>query len=187
METAYGQGRRVVIVVDMLRGFLEPGCPLDCGEAARAIVPVVRQRIEEEMARGATILWVADNHAPDDKEFAIFPPHCIRGTAEAEIIPALADLVDPANLLPKTRYSGFYGTDLDARLAWLQPEIITVVGVCTDICVLHTVADARNRDYAVVVPADCVATFDPTAHHFALDHLRRVLGATVSGGVASSK
>jgi len=168
-----------VIVVDMLRGFLEPGYPLDCGDAARAIIPTVRRTIEEERARGATIFWVADNHAPDDKEFAMFPPHCIRGSAEAEIIPALADLVDPANVFPKTRYSGFYGTDLEARLARLRPDVITVLGVCTDICVLHTVADARNRDYAVVIPANGVATFDRQAHRFALDHMRRVLGATV--------
>jgi len=180
MENGDGQRRRVVIVVDMLRGFLEPGYPLDCGDAARAIIPAVRQWIEVERARGATILWVADNHAPDDAEFAIFPPHCIRGTAESEVIPALADLVDAANLLPKTRYSGFYGTDLEERLAWLRPDLITVVGVCTDICVLHTVADARNRDYTVTVPADCVATFDPDAHRFALDHMRRVLGARVT-------
>lgn len=187
MTDTSGEKRRAVIVVDMLRGFLEPGRPLDCGEGARAIVPSVRRRIEEEQARGAAVFWVADNHAPDDKEFAMFPPHCIRGTAEAEITPALADLVDPANLLPKTRYSGFYGTDLAERLARLQPEVVTVVGVCTDICVMHTVADARNRDYAVIVPADCVATFDPQAHRFALDHMRRVLGATVTGEVASSE
>ena len=180
MESANGQERRVVIVVDMLRGFLEPGYPLDCGDAARAIIPAVRRTIEEEMARGATIFWSADNHAPDDTEFAMFPPHCIRGTAETEIIPELADLVDPAQYVPKTRYSSFYCTDLDARLAALEPDVITVVGVCTDICVLHTVADARNRDYAVVVPADCVATFDPEAHRFALDHMRRVLGATIT-------
>jgi nicotinamidase/pyrazinamidase len=174
------QGRRAVIVVDMLRGFLEPGRPLDCGETARAIVPAVRRQIEEEMARGAAVFWVADNHAPDDAEFAMFPPHCIRGTAESEVIPALADLVDPANLLPKRRYSGFFGTDLAERLARLRPEIITVIGVCTDICVMHTVADARNRDYVVEVPADCVASFDADAHRFALDHMRRVLGARVS-------
>jgi nicotinamidase/pyrazinamidase len=187
MTRESGAERRVVIVVDMLRGFLEPGRPLDCGDSARAIIPTVRRRIEDEVARGATILWVADNHAPDDKEFAMFPPHCIRGTAEAEITPALADLVDPANLLPKTRYSGFYGTNLTERLAGLRPDVITVVGVCTDICVMHTVADARNRDYAVTVPADCVATFDPQAHRFALDHMRRVLGATVMGEGESQK
>lgn len=172
--------RRVVIVVDMLRGFLEPGRPLDVGEAGRAVIPAVRRRIADEIARGATVLWVADHHAPDDAEFAVFPPHCIRGTPEAEVVPALADLVDPANLLPKTRYSGFYGTDLAARLAALAPDVITVVGVCTDICVLHTVADARNRDYHVEVPAGCVATFDDAAHRFALDHMRRILGATIT-------
>ncbi len=171
--------RRAVIVVDMLRGFLEPGRPLDVGDTGRAIIPAVRRRIEREIADGATVFWVADNHAPDDAEFAMFPPHCIRGTAEAAIIPALADLADPANVLPKTRYSGFYGTDLAARLTALAPDTLVLLGVCTDICVLHTAADARNRDYAVTVPTDCVATFDPDAHRFALDHLRRVLGVTV--------
>ena len=159
--TTDGNGRRAVIVVDMLRGFLEPGRPLDVGETGRAIIPAVRRRIAAEMARGATVFWVADNHAPDDAEFAMFPPHCIRGTEEAEI-PALADLADPANVLPKTRYSGFYGTDLAARLAALAPDPLVLLGVCTDICVLHTAADARNRDYAVTVPADCVATLTPT-------------------------
>jgi len=173
-------GRRAVIVVDMLRGFLEARYPLDVGEAGRAIIPAVRHRIVDEAARDAAVFWVTDSHAPDDAEFAMFPPHCIRGTAEAEIVPALADLIIPANVLPKTRYSGFYGTDLAARLATLSPEIVTVVGVCTDICVLHTVADARNRDYAVVVPADCVASFDDASHRFALDHMRRVLGATIT-------
>ena len=55
-----------------------------------------------------------------------------------------------------------------------------VVGVCTDICVLHTVADARSRDYEVEVPVDCVASFDPEAHKWALQHMERVLGATIN-------
>ncbi|GAC1480176.1 MAG: hypothetical protein PVSMB9_04620 [Candidatus Dormibacteria bacterium] len=60
-----------------------------------------------------------------------------------------------------------------------------MVGVCTDICVLHTVADLRNRDYAVVVPADAVETFDGPGHpgdevqRFALAHMSQVLGAIV--------
>ena len=183
---AAGGERRVVVVTDMLRGFLEPGRPLDVGEAGRAILPAVRWRLEQERARGTTILWIADNHAPDDAEFQMWPTHCIAGTDEAEIIPALADLVEPGNVVPKTRYSGFFGTDLDARLADLRPDTVVVLGVCTDICVYHTAADARARDYHVVVPADCVATFDPVAHRFALDHLRRVLGATVEEGGMTS-
>jgi len=73
----------------------------------------------------------------------------------------------------------------EARLRAAQPEQVTVVGVCTDICVLHTVADLRNRDYRVVVPASAVETFDGPGHpgdevqRWALAHLKGVLGAHV--------
>jgi nicotinamidase-related amidase len=63
----------------------------------------------------------------------------------------------------------------------LDPDKIIVAGDCTNICVLYTVADARYRDYTVEVPADCVATFDPEAHTFALRQMEEVLGARVIG------
>jgi nicotinate phosphoribosyltransferase len=166
-----------VLVVDMLRGFLEEGYPLYCGEAARSIIPHVQRLLEEELAQGSKIFYLCDNHAPDDPEFKMFPPHCVVGTPQAEIIPELAQY--PGEVLPKTRYSGFFGTPLEERLAALRPEKIIVCGVCTDICVMHTVADARNRDYVVEVPAKCVASFDPAAHRFALEHIEKVLGAKV--------
>lgn len=54
-----------------------------------------------------------------------------------------------------------------------------ICGVCTDICVMHTTSDARNRDYAVEIPEDCVASFDGDAHRWALGHITRILGAQV--------
>ena len=62
-----------------------------------------------------------------------------------------------------------------------------VVGNCTNICVLYTVADARFRDYAVEVPADCVATFDPEAHAFALKQMETVLGAATAAARGPSR
>ena len=56
---------------------------------------------------------------------------------------------------------------------------IIICGVCTNICVLHTTADARNRDYPVEIPGNCVATFDAQAHQWALAHLEKILGARV--------
>src|SRR5258707_725977 len=44
MEDRSKRERRAVIVEDMLRGFLESGRPLDCGDTARAIIPAVRRR-----------------------------------------------------------------------------------------------------------------------------------------------
>ncbi|MCJ7490673.1 MAG: cysteine hydrolase [Dehalococcoidia bacterium] len=174
----------VVIVVDMLRGFLEEGRALDCGPTARAIVPNVRRLLEAERLRGSHLIFLADTHDPDDKEFAVFPPHCVRGTEETEVTPELAGLA--TEIIPKRRYSGFFGTNLDARLRELAPAKITVCGICTDICVMHTVADARNRDYPVEVPVDCVATFDEEAHRCALQHMERVLGAKLVRAASES-
>ena len=164
-----------VLVIDMLRGFLEEGYPLYCGDRVRRIIPNVQRLLEQELTRGSKILFLCDYHDPDDLEFEMFPPHCIEGTVEAEVIPELAQF--PGEVIPKKRFSAFYGTTLGERLSRLKPEKVIVCGVCTDICVCYTVADARNRDYQVEVPVDCVASFDEKAHHFALGHMEKVLGA----------
>ena len=167
-----------LLVVDMLVGFLEAGHNLYCGDDARGIIPNVKRLIEHEQARGTQVFFICDNHDPDDLEFEIFPVHCVRGTREAEVIPELSNY--NGEVIRKRRYSAFFGTDLDSRLAEIQPDKVIVCGVCTDICVMHTAADARNRDYQVEVPADCVATFDPQAHKYALEHMEKILGAKLA-------
>ncbi len=167
-----------VLVVDMLRGFLEEGYPLYCGARARRIIPNVQHLLDEEMAQGSRIFFICDHHDPDDLEFKMFPPHCINGTEEAEVIRELARY--SGEVIPKKRYSAFLGTPLEEKLKEFKPEKIVVCGVCTDICVYQAVADARNRDYEVEVPVDCVASFDEKAHYFALEHMEKVLGATLT-------
>lgn len=167
-----------VLVEDMLRGFLEEGYPLYCGDKARRIIPSVQGLLEREMARGSKVFFLCDSHTPDDAEFKMFPPHCIEGSAEAEIIPELARY--QGEVILKRRFSSFHNTPLDALLKQLKPEKLIVCGVYTDICVLHTVADARNRDYQVEVPVDCVASSDEKAHRSALEHMERVLGVKLT-------
>ena len=96
------------------------------------------------------------------------PPHCVEGTAEAELTPELAQY--PGEIVPKRTFSIFYGTALDESLTEIRPETIVICGVTTHICVLQAVVDARNRGYDVEVPVDCVASFDRKAHSFALDY-----------------
>lgn len=168
----------VVLVIDMVRGFLEPGHNLYCKDY-RPLIPRIQALLERETAAGSKVMFISDHHDPDDLEFQIFPVHCVKGTEEPEVIPELAGYLTDDNLVPKNRYSGFFNTDLEQRLADMQPDKVIVCGVCTDICVLHTTSDARNRDYAVEVPADCVATFDAEAHTWALGHLQKILGAKV--------
>jgi nicotinate phosphoribosyltransferase len=166
---------RAVIASDMLRGFLEEGYPLYCGSEARGIIPNVQRLLERELKQGSKIFYLCDHHIPNDPEFKMFPPHCIEGTEEAELIPELSEY--PGEIIPKRTFSSFYNTPLDKRLKAVKPETIIVCGVTTHICVLQAVIDARNRGYEVEVPVDCVASFDRRAHFFALDYMERVLGA----------
>jgi nicotinamidase/pyrazinamidase len=205
----------IILVVDMLKGFLEEGNPLYCGQTARDIIPNIKDLIEAEKNNVINI-FVCDSHNPDDLEFKMFPPHCIKKSKEAEIISELDIytkdigewiddyfwmeidsyvLEDNSNfngqhdylsyMVEKTRYSGFYATKLEKVLKILCKhhrstiDSVIVVGVCTDICVLHTVADLRNRDYKVQVPRNCVASFNQEAHKWALEHMEKVLGAEI--------
>ncbi len=164
----------VILVVDMLKGFLEKG-NLFCGEEARKIIPHVIDLLKS--CQREKIIFICDNHDKHDREFQMFPPHCIKGTEESKVIDELYSF--NGGIIPKTRYSGFFNTSLEERLLEIKPDKVVVVGVCTDICVLHTVADLRNRNYKVEVPEKCVASFDQEAHKFALKHIERILGATV--------
>jgi len=166
---------RAVIVSDMLRGFLEEGYPLYCGIEARNIIPNVQKLLERELEQGSKVFYLCDHHTQDDPEFEMFPPHCIEGTEEAELIPELSQYA--GEIVPKRTFSSFYNTPLDERLDTLEAETIVVCGVTTHICVLQAVIDARNRNYEVEVPTDCVASFNKQAHLFALDYMENVLGA----------
>jgi len=171
----------VVLVADMVRGFCEKGHNLYIGPSIREVIPRIRDLLWKENQAGSRIIFICDTHDPDDKEFEMFPTHCIRGTEEPEVIPELRGFA--REVIPKRRYSAFFETDLAQRLTEAQPDKITIVGNCTNICVLYTAADARYHDYTVEVPADCVATFDPEAHEFALKQMQAVLGVRITSSL----
>jgi nicotinate phosphoribosyltransferase len=169
---------RAVLVIDMLRGFLEEGYPLYLGPRARRIIPGVQALLEEEIRQGSEVFFLCDQHITDDPEFEMFPPHCVEGTVETEIIPELSRY--QGEVIPKRYFSAFFNTPLGEKLTGLKPERLVVCGVFTDVCVMHTVADARDRGYPVAVPVDCVASSDERSHHFALEHMKRVLGVELT-------
>ncbi len=169
----------VLLVVDMLRDFMTKEGALYCGDDAGGIIPFIRKKIDDCRKSGCRVVYVCDSHRPDDKEFRMFAPHCVKGTRGAEIIDELKPEADDI-IIEKTRFSAFYGTGLDETLKELAPETVFVAGVCTSICVMDTVGDLRNRDYRVVVYKDGVADFDPQAHEFALKRMADVYGAEVA-------
>lgn len=179
--------KRAVIIADAINGFLVSGNLVS--PRMRNILPCLEDLLARETAAGSRLLFLFDNHAPDDPEFRMFPPHCVAGTEETQVVEELQAYSRSANavLIPKDRYDGFYGTTLEQELTAFAPDEVVLTGVCTDICVLHTAEGLLNRGYRVLVPRACVETYDAPGHdaeeinRFAIGHLRDVLGATIIG------
>ncbi|MBW2246482.1 MAG: cysteine hydrolase [Deltaproteobacteria bacterium] len=171
--------KRALIIVDMLNDFIDKNGALFCGDTARSIIPFVKQRLDAFRNRGDLIIYLQDSHDKNDKEFERFPSHCVTGTRGNEIISELTP--KPGDkVIPKKRYSGFYGTELETILESEGVDEVEVVGVCTSICVMDTVGGLANRDYNITVPIKGVADFDPNFHEFALKRMKQLYGASVS-------
>jgi nicotinamidase/pyrazinamidase len=171
-------GRVALIVADMLNDFIDPKGALYIGSQGREIIPFVVRKIEEVRSRRGVVIYACDAHAPEDREFQYFPPHAVKGSWGAQLIPELA--VKPGDYrLEKTRYSAFAQTDLEKILRAELVDEVQVVGVCTSICVIETVKELFDRDIPSVVFRAGVADFDPEAHAFALKQMVRIFGTKV--------
>lgn len=76
----------------------------------------------------------------------------------------------------KPKHSAFHATPLDLLLRHLGTRRLVLGGVSSDQCVLYTAADARMRDYDIVVARDCVATQSDERNERALHHFQQALG-----------
>lgn len=94
----------------------------------------------------------------------------------------LAEILRPEEddyFVLKPKHSGFYSTQLDILLRYLGTRMLILTGIQANICVLFTANDAYMRDYAIVVPSDCVASTDPAEAEHAVEQMRSALKALV--------
>jgi nicotinamidase-related amidase len=167
-EVVANPTRVAVISVDVINGFCTIG-PLASPRVANIVDPIVKL-FTTVWSRGVrNIVLVQDTHEPDAVEFSSFPPHCVRGTAEAETVDAFKALpfFDQIKVMPKNSIASGLNTGLVEWLA-AHPQVNTfiVVGDCTDLCSyqlamhLRLDANARQLQRRVILPADCVDTYD---------------------------
>lgn len=173
-----------LIVIDYTNDFVADWGSLTCGIPGQEIEDYIIEKIEEFDSRGDYVLHAVDVHKPNDEfhpETKLFPTHNVRGTEGRELFGDVKEVSDRLGIevMDKTRYSAFAGTDLEMRLIERRIEEIHLVGVCTDICVLHTAIDAYNKGFKVVVHEKGVASFDPVGHEWALGHFKNTLGFRV--------
>ncbi|HLV05007.1 isochorismatase family protein [uncultured Georgenia sp.] len=178
--------RRALLVVDVQPTFCEGGAlPVAGGnDVARAIAEYAAANRDRYDLVVTTQDWHIDpgRHfatPPEEPDFVdTWPPHGVAGTEEAELHPALADLVPDASVKKgqyAAAYSGFEGTDEDGRTLEQILQGVTavdVVGLAESHCVKETALDAVRLGMSARVLSDLTAPVTPEQGERAREQLR---------------
>lgn len=175
-------GRTALLVVDMQRGFLEPGAALEV-PPGREIVPAVGRLIDVCRQKHVAVIFTefvystsvgclrGDPFGPEHLPAAegaptglgrpsnncLIGPRVEQGPNSAQTIAELAPAPDELVIRAHT-YDKFYGTPLDLALRSRDVSHLIVTGVLTDVCVNATILSASTRNYRVTAVTDAVAT-----------------------------
>lgn len=162
---------KVLVAVDLQNDFINGA--LGTAEAA-AILPRAERKIR---SFEGLVLFTRDTHTEDylnTREGKALPvPHCIRGShgwqLAARLLPYASEVIDKPT---------FGSTALGERLRALNEdapiESITLIGLCTDICVISNALLLRAYlpEIPIIVDAACCAGVTPESHHTALAAMR---------------
>lgn len=140
--------------------------------------------------RRIPVVASADAHPPDDPEFKVFPPHCLKGSPGARRIPetriggaAVVEAGAPFHRLPPLRrparvviekcvYNVFTNPAADRVVRSVGARDWVVYGVATDYCVRAAAMGLRKRGYGVTVVEDAIRAVAPDTGAKALAELR---------------
>lgn len=179
---------KALINIDYTYDFVADNGALTCGEPGQKIEKKIVELTEEFIQNGDYVIFALDVHDQDDRfhpETRLYPPHNIRGTMGRDLFGELKNVyevhkgLENVVYMDKTRYSAFAGTDLELKLRERGINELHLVGVCTDICVLHTAVDAYNKGFKIVVYKDAVASFNQKGHEWAMGHFEQAMGIIV--------
>jgi nicotinamidase-related amidase len=169
-----------LIVIDMLNDFLQawpPPSKQRLVQSTNALVGILR-------SHNRPVVWVRQEFQPDLRD--AFPEMrakgiriTIQGTEGCQIASDLA--VAPSDtVIIKKRYSAFYGTTLDHILADLRPDGLILAGINTHACIRTAAIDAYQRDWEVILAADCVDSYDQEHHEISLRYMNGKIASVMS-------
>lgn len=164
--------QNILIVVDMQNDFIDGA--LGTKEAV-AVVPKVAEKIQNFSGR---VIFTRDTHEEnymDTQEGKNLPvPHCIRGTQGWQISSKLAEFCKDEPINKVTFGSVELGTVLKELNEENPIESITLIGLCTDICVISNamLAKAFLPEVKIIVDASCCAGVTPESHKNALEAMK---------------
>lgn len=165
--------RKILLVIDMQNDFIDGA--LGTVEA-RAIVDRTAQLIERFPAQD--VIATRDTHTErylETQEGRNLPvAHCVRGTSGWELHPRIAAALRDALIVDKPTFGSKELVERLCRMAEQEELDITLVGLCTDICVVSNalLVKAFLPETPIHVIASCCAGVNPASHQAALDTMR---------------
>lgn len=158
-----------LIIVDVVNGFIREGA-MSSPQIAGIIPPIV-ELMKQCNSKEIPIVALADCHKKNCAEFNSFPPHCIEKTSESELVDEIIKAGGYIKL-KKNSTNGFHEKEfMQCLIQNPQTNTYVVTGDCTDICVLQlclslkTWFNSQNRNVDIIVPLNCVETYDAPAHN----------------------
>ena len=161
---------KLLVVVDMVNGFIKEGKMSD--KDINHITPRIKSLVESFLSDEEGVAFIKDTHEVNSTEFKKYPPHCLKGTSESELISELSSYEQKSLSYEKNSTSTIFAKnfmrDIE-RMESLKEVIIT--GCCTDICVMNLAIplvnylEEENRDVRVLVPQNAVETFNSNIHN----------------------
>lgn len=153
-----------LIIVDMLKDTFELHPKSYIAQTAMKFVPKLNLLSASFRKKKFPVIYANDSFLEDDFIFqGKMPPHSIMNTSGADVIDQL-DQEPEDIILPKRRFSSFFGTDLADRLKAIDVDTVVVTGIATQICVLSTVLDAVASDFKTILLKDCSAAHSQQIH-----------------------
>lgn len=167
-----------VLVIDLLVSGAADTLYKPSPDEAQVVRNAVRV-VDAARAADMPVIFCNDSHIPGlDKELELWGDHGVRGMTVPN--PALrAGTGKHDFVISKRRYSAFFGTDLDLLLRELGVRTVVAVGEDTNICVLHTLADAYYLGYESVVVEDATRCFLCGTQEAGIEHFRKCYGSTI--------
>lgn len=166
-------GQPVLVSIDHQQAGFNLDYPIPQLPGYEGRVERAAQVLAAARAAGIPVVFIQERHSRTHVDFGreldgAEGVHCLEDDPDTALVEALRPQPDEY-LVPKRRYSGFFGTDLEILLRGLHAETLVLCGGLTDVCVHYTFVDAHQRDYRVRVLSDVVSGSSTAAHQASLN------------------
>jgi nicotinamidase-related amidase len=145
-----------LLVIDMISVWDFPDADL-LAPRAMAIAPRIGELKRRCVRAGVPVVYVNDNRDQWRSEFRELAMLSAKASPPGEAIARSLLPGDDDYAVLKPKHSAFFATPLDLLLRHLRVSRVVITGVAADLCIAMSAAEARMRDYEVIVHRDCVA------------------------------